>query len=140
MDKRTKKGLCPICIEPTLRGGEGEARWYKMGTPAYQNHMQFVHGISAVTLRPFSPPTSVSLVYESGVKEGERGYRCQEGKCHQCEEWIALEDENHNGMGEEGELVKESLWWKHAARCHRGSTIPGEQDVFEPDLVYDTVR
>lgn len=37
---------------------------------------------------------------------------------------------------DEAPQVKEIFWWKHAAACHQGSTIPGEDGCFVEDDVW----
>lgn len=136
-----RRGLCPICIEPPDRGGEGKAVWLPLRTPVYQNHMQLYHGISALTGRPFSPPTRVSILYEHDAANHRR--TTEEGKCHNCNEWITLRDhQDHQETDTEDEnplFVHESLWWSHAARCHR-DMIEGETDVFEDDRFHITLK
>lgn len=133
-------GLCPICIEPVDRGGEGKQVWRLLSSPAYQNHMQLYHGISALTKKPFSPPVSVSLVYEEA--QGKKT-QIHEGKCHWCNMWIPLQDHQEASTDTKDEstvFVEESLWWTHAARCHFATRIEGETDIFEEDSTYITLK
>ncbi|KAJ7902664.1 hypothetical protein B0H14DRAFT_2667107 [Mycena olivaceomarginata] len=84
-----KRGLCPICIEPKCRGGEGKKVWLSMKFSAFNYHMQFHHGISAASGRPLSPPTDFRVVARPVVK-GERA-EIKQGKCHKCLSWVAIE-------------------------------------------------
>lgn len=55
----------------------------------------------------------------------------RQGKCHKCSKWIDLE-----GVKDVESKVKELFWWKHAAACHKQSTIVGESGIWEDDNVY----
>ncbi|CAA7270831.1 unnamed protein product [Cyclocybe aegerita] len=125
-----KVGLCPICVEPLSRGGENKKLWFAMKFSAFNYHMQYAHGISAATGRPFSPPTMFRTVRRPNPGKKER-HQIQQGKCHKCDKWIAVE-----GIKDMENKVKELHWWKHAATCHHESTIEGVGDYYEEDEVY----
>lgn len=125
-----KVGMCPICVEPAERGGENKKLWFAMKFSAFNYHMQYAHGISASTGRPFSPPTSFRLIERPKPGKNEKRH-IQQGKCHKCDKWVAVE-----GVKDLESKVKELHWWKHAASCHQGSTISGECDVYEDDYVF----
>lgn len=72
-----------------------------------------------------------------------------EGKCHKCQSWIAVE-----GIKCVEAKLKEIYWyvdptnngspltsfrWKHAAACHKGSNIQGEEDHHTRDPVGEAV-
>ncbi|KAJ7475231.1 hypothetical protein B0H11DRAFT_1866128 [Mycena galericulata] len=126
-----KVGLCPICIEAPERGGEGKKVWLSMKFSAFNYHMQYHHGISASTGRPLSPPIDFRVVARPSPKKKERA-EVQQGKCHKCMRWIAVET-----VMDVDVKVKELYWWKHAVACHNGSLLDGEGDVFEEDRVYE---
>ncbi|KAF9458076.1 hypothetical protein BDZ94DRAFT_1174351, partial [Collybia nuda] len=128
-----KLGLCPICIEPAERGGHNVKLWFAMKFSAFNYHMQYTHGISASTGLPFSPPVAYRRTQRLEVGKKEKP-AIQEGKCHKCKKWIAVE-----GIKDMESKVKEIFWWKHAASCHHGSTIPGEfcEDVYERDHIHE---
>ncbi|KAI0739479.1 hypothetical protein C8Q80DRAFT_1198985 [Daedaleopsis nitida] len=126
----SKVGLCPICHEPAARGGEGKKVWLSMKFSAFNYHMQYAHGISATTGRPFSPPTAFRTVSRVNPGRHEKA-RLLEGRCHKCKKWVPVE-----GVKDVPTKVNEIFWWKHAAACHQGSTIVGECDVFVEDAVY----
>ncbi|KAH7906454.1 hypothetical protein BJ138DRAFT_1016179, partial [Hygrophoropsis aurantiaca] len=121
---RTKIGLCPICVESREKGGEGKALWLGMKVSAFNYHMQYSHGISALTTLPFSPPLAFRYSDRRNPSKYERT-RILEGMCHRCDRWVAVE-----GVKDVKVKVKEMFWWKHAATCHQGSNLPGEGDWY----------
>ncbi|KAL5513955.1 hypothetical protein ACEPAG_2716 [Sanghuangporus baumii] len=126
---RDKMGLCPICYESPERGGAGRAEWLSMKFSAFNYHMQYAHGISPITAQPFSPPVAFRVVKRSPNHKNEK-HEILEGKCHRCLEWAPVE-----GVKCVEAKLKEIYWWKHAAQCHKGSTIPGESDVHLNDAI-----
>ncbi|KAH7886641.1 hypothetical protein F5I97DRAFT_1022652 [Phlebopus sp. FC_14] len=130
----TKVGLCPICIESTSRGGLGQKVWLSMKFSAYNYHLQYGHGISAASTRPFSPPVAFRSTERRNAGKHERTV-ILEGKCHKCKKWIPIES-----MKDVEIKVKELYWWKHAATCHQGTQIPGDDDFFEDDDIYRHVQ
>ncbi|KZO97258.1 hypothetical protein CALVIDRAFT_480192 [Calocera viscosa TUFC12733] len=128
---KDKVAMCPICIEPFSRGGEGKRVAYKTKVSAYSHyHMQHHHaGISARTGRPFYPPiafrTSERAVNTKNMKEFMR-----EGRCHRCNKWIPLD-----GVRSGDVKVKEIFWWKHATKCHGDEDpVPDTHPHFEDGL------
>ncbi|KAI6144335.1 hypothetical protein BKA82DRAFT_2388383 [Pisolithus tinctorius] len=130
----SKVGLCPVCVESPGRGGSGQCVWLSMKFSAYNYHMQYGHGISAVSSTPFSPPVSFRTTKRRNPGKRERTH-ILEGKCHKCKKWIPVES-----LKELEIKVKEIYWWKHAATCHQGTHIEGDNDFFEDDDVYRKVR
>ncbi|KAG2127602.1 uncharacterized protein EDB93DRAFT_201986 [Suillus bovinus] len=126
---RSKIGLCPICVESPLRGGRGQKIWLSTKFSAFNYHMQFAHGVSATTGRPFSPPLSYRTSSRRNTLKLERS-EILEGKCHKCKKWVPVESIKDCEV-----KVKELFWWKHAATCHRGSQVPGDDDFYEHDDV-----
>ncbi|KAF8970983.1 hypothetical protein BDZ97DRAFT_1411822 [Flammula alnicola] len=143
-----KVGLCPVCLESPERGGENKKLWLAMKFSAFNYHMQYAHGISASTGRPFSPPTAFRIVPRPNPGKKEK-HRIQQGKCDKCDKWVAVE-----GIKDMESKVKELHWyvphrifsrkvdqsqrmrrWKHAAACHQDSALKGEDDYYENDLV-----
>ncbi|KAL0579707.1 hypothetical protein V5O48_002271 [Marasmius crinis-equi] len=138
---RDKVGLCPICIEPVERGGEGKQLWLAMKFSAYKcYHMQYMHGISAASSLPFLPPLAFRVSNRPRALKTEKT-QIKEGKCHQCHKWVPVE-----GVKDMEVKVKEIFWWKHAAACHSPSSAnlgfgsAGLADVFEQDEVYQTLK
>ncbi|TFK83568.1 hypothetical protein K466DRAFT_554853 [Polyporus arcularius HHB13444] len=129
----TKVGLCPMCHEKTARGGDGKKLWLSMKFSAFNYHMQYAHGISPSTGRPFSPPIGFRTVSRANPGKHEKT-QIMEGKCHKCKKWAPVE-----GIKDVPSKVKEIFWWKHAATCHQGSTIDGECDIFVEDDVFRAV-
>ncbi|KAF9242797.1 hypothetical protein BU15DRAFT_72453 [Melanogaster broomeanus] len=147
----TKVGLCPICVESPSRGGKGEKVWLSMKFSAYKwfchiysspeqltsnisYHLQYGHGISSISGRPFSPPTAFRSTERPDPGKNERT-KILEGKCHKCRKWIPVESFKNIEV-----KVKELYWWKHAAMCHQGKHIPGEDDFFRDDAIYRQVQ
>ncbi|KAI0631589.1 hypothetical protein C8Q77DRAFT_1127766 [Trametes polyzona] len=129
----SKVGLCPICHESVERGGEGKKLWLSMKFSAFNYHMQYAHGISPATGRPFSPPVAFRVSDRPNAGKLEKT-QIMEGKCHKCRKWVAVE-----GIKDVPTKVREIFWWKHAATCHQGSTMEGECDVFVEDAIYEAV-
>ncbi|KAF8152340.1 hypothetical protein B0H34DRAFT_724751 [Crassisporium funariophilum] len=125
-----KVGLCPICVEPHDRGGENKKLWLAMKFSAFNYHMQYAHGIAASSGRPFSPPTAFRVVPRPNPGKKEK-HRIQQGKCHKCAQWVAVE-----GIKDMESKVKELHWWKHAAACHQDSVLAGDEGYFEDDRVF----
>ncbi|KZT01674.1 uncharacterized protein LAESUDRAFT_707113 [Laetiporus sulphureus 93-53] len=129
----TKVGLCPCCCESIARGGENKKVWLSTKFSAFNYHMQYAHGISAMTGCPFSPPIAFRTVARHNVGKHEKAALI-EGKCHKCLKWVTIE-----GVKDIPTKVKEIYWWKHAAACHQGSTIEGECDIYLEDKVYKEI-
>ncbi|KAF8521137.1 hypothetical protein JB92DRAFT_2708016, partial [Gautieria morchelliformis] len=98
----------------------------------FSYHMQYAHGISSATGLPFSPPIEFRTIKRpvSEVRKQEKSELMQ-GKCHKCHKWAAIE-----GVKTGEVKVKELFWWKHAATCHKSSTIAGEGNVHCRDEVF----
>ncbi|CAE6389143.1 unnamed protein product [Rhizoctonia solani] len=114
-----KLGVCPICVEPTWRGGAGVVVFLNTKISQYNYHMQNYHGLSSKTGLPFSPPVAFrqQLHRPSQTKTRERE-TIEEGQCH----------------------VPEMYWWKHAAACHGTSQLAGDKDPYIEDAVYRKLR
>ncbi|KAG6870183.1 hypothetical protein C0993_005027, partial [Termitomyces sp. T159_Od127] len=52
--------------------------------------MQYYHGISAATQRPFSPPLAFRLTPRPNPAKHERP-AIREAKCHKCARWVPVE-------------------------------------------------
>ncbi|KAG6851978.1 hypothetical protein C0991_004437 [Blastosporella zonata] len=129
----SKQGLCPICTESRARGGASKRLWLSMKFSAFNYHLQYYHGISASTGRPFSPPLAFRTTLRPNAAKHERA-AIQEAHCHKCKRWIPVE-----GVKDVEAKVKELYWWKHAAICHGASSLDELNDVFEQDAVYAVV-
>ncbi|KAF8487671.1 hypothetical protein JB92DRAFT_2569999, partial [Gautieria morchelliformis] len=125
-----KIALCPICYEDATRGGEGRQEWNHTKTSQHNYHMQYYHGVSATRCAPFSPPVAQRTVPVARPQSNEKSEILQ-GRCHNCKQWIPLEGCKIGDL-----KVKELFWWKHAAGCHKESTISGEADNFIEDDAY----
>ncbi|EIW77829.1 hypothetical protein CONPUDRAFT_75615 [Coniophora puteana RWD-64-598 SS2] len=156
----SKVGLCPICCEPHHRGGDGQDVWLSTKFSAFKwsvvgsvpmsqwlivnqilnfmeslsYHMQYAHGISATSARPFSPPTDFRTVKRSEASKREKTY-IEEGKCHKCKKWVPIE-----GVKDVEVKVKELFWWKHAAACHQGQHIEGDDDYLIKDDIFHGLK
>ncbi|KAH9809671.1 hypothetical protein DFH28DRAFT_538640 [Melampsora americana] len=127
-----KVGLCCICAEPRQRGGEDLQLWLKMKVSSYSYHLGFFHGINNADGLPFSPPVEIRLTKRGQVAANEKS-ELKEGRCHQCDKWIAME-----GVKLQEVKVPELFWWKHAKSCHK-SRIAGECHVHVEDDLFDLV-
>ncbi|KAF9447070.1 hypothetical protein P691DRAFT_672224, partial [Macrolepiota fuliginosa MF-IS2] len=94
-------------------------------------HMQYAHGISAATGRPFAPPSAFRVVSRPYASKKERS-EILHGKCQKCRKWLPVE-----GIKDVESKVKELVWWKHAASCYQDTPSGGdERDFFEKDEVF----
>ena len=89
--------------------------------------MQYAHGISPTTAQPFSPPIAFRLTARKQNHKNEKA-EILEGLCHRCNDWAPIE-----GVKCVEAKLREIYWWKHAASCHKGSTIEGEGDAYIED-------
>ncbi|KAL8286787.1 hypothetical protein RQP46_004315 [Phenoliferia psychrophenolica] len=128
-----KAGMCPVCVEPVERGGEGTERWLKLKNSSYVYHMSYAHGLSNLTGLPFSPPLKTRTQHLKPLTKDARDHMT-EGLCHRCNNWIPLLSVKNVEA-----VVPELIWWKHAKPCHGNSAIQGEGDYYVQDAVYDLV-
>ncbi|KAK4699739.1 hypothetical protein P7C70_g6518, partial [Phenoliferia sp. Uapishka_3] len=129
-----KAGMCPICVEPVERGGEGVERWLKLKNSSYVYHMSYAHGLSNLTGLPFSPPITTRTEQLKPLTKDARDHMTQ-GLCHRCNNWIPLLSVKNVEA-----VVPELIWWKHAKPCHGNSSIPGEGDFYVEDDVFELVK
>ncbi|KAF9802608.1 hypothetical protein IEO21_09868 [Rhodonia placenta] len=126
----TCKGLSDATFNPPREPFDLYTPRFVKGKGATKSyHMQYAHGISAMTGRPFSPPLAFRTISRTNVGKHEKAVLMQ-GKCHKCVKWVPVE-----GIKDVATKVKEIYWWKHAASCHQGSTVEGECDIFVEDDV-----
>ncbi|KAF7416186.1 hypothetical protein PC9H_002449 [Pleurotus ostreatus] len=103
---REKVGMCPVCVEDPARGGEGKRVWLSMKFSALKYyHMQYAHGISAMSGSPFSPPVALRTIARQSPGKKEKS-TLQQGKCHKCRKWVPIE-----GVRETDLKVKEIMWY-----------------------------
>ncbi|KAM0752465.1 hypothetical protein T439DRAFT_208878 [Meredithblackwellia eburnea MCA 4105] len=101
-----KSGLCPICVEPVSRGGEGVERWLKLKNSSYVYHMSYAHGLSNLTGLPFSPPIKTRTTQLTPATKDARDHMT-DGLCHKCNGWIPLLSVKNVDA-----VVPELIWWK----------------------------
>ncbi|KAJ1730686.1 hypothetical protein LPJ61_002886, partial [Coemansia biformis] len=80
-----KEGLCPVCFD------SGALIWRRMKCSAYWYHLNYFHGVSALTGRPFPAPL---------------------GLCGVCGEWVFTDSSRKVAIN-----VPEIYWWKHIQAC-----------------------
>lgn len=112
-----KEGLCPIC-EPST--------WLKIKQSAYWYHMNYHHGISATTGKPYDPPTDYH-VEKIGRDEVDESILQLKGYCSRCEDWVVIMtkyldecDRNHTGSLDDLisiDQVNFMSWYRHCQRC-----------------------
>ncbi|CAE6526592.1 unnamed protein product [Rhizoctonia solani] len=129
-----KSALCPICVEPVWRGGQGQKVLLKTKISQYNYHMQHYHGLSFQTGLPFSPPIAFRQTKRRWVGVREREV-VEEGKCHVCKKWIPIESVKLLNI-----VVPEIFWWKHASSCHGESRLAGDENPYIEDNVYHKLR
>lgn len=93
-----REGLCPLCQHPPV--------WLKIKQSAYWYHMNFYHGISAATGRPYKLPINYRLSEAKRV----------EGHCATCLKWIVLSTDFDGASIQEFDNF--TSWYKHAQKCH----------------------
>ncbi|CAG8555725.1 12796_t:CDS:10 [Ambispora gerdemannii] len=84
---KSKEGLCPHCNPP---------RWLKTKISAYWYHLNYQHGISSITGRPFAAPLQERENKKSGMKEA---------LCHNCNKWIL------NQSPRDKEVLVPEIYW-----------------------------
>ena len=95
-----REGLCPLCEPP---------HWFKIKQSAYWYHMNFYHGISAATGKPYKRPISYRSTSSNKV----------EGHCGNCLQWVLLaSDFKGTNQSDLEEGVSFAAWYKHAQKCH----------------------
>ena len=114
-----KEGLCPLC---------SEAAWFKIKQSAYWYHMNFTHGISAMTGRPYETPAQYQInPLCNAVTCKSRGppQPCKEvqveGLCSRCDEWISIIVIPKHMSKIPFKTLDHYAWFKHAQKCHQRS-------------------
>lgn len=98
-----REGLCPLC-DPS--------RWFKIKQSAYWYHMNFYHGISATTGKPYKRPISYRMT-------PNHNFTRVEGHCGHCLQWILLATDHKNETKTNLEdNFSYTSWYKHAQKCH----------------------
>ncbi|KAJ3552724.1 hypothetical protein NM688_g4001 [Phlebia brevispora] len=89
----SKVGLCPICVEPCTRGGEGKNLWLSMKFRI------------STTGTPFSPPIAFRTIKHISTSKYEKSQLVQ-GRCHKCKKWVNVE-----GVKDVEVKVPEIYWY-----------------------------
>ncbi|KAJ1845988.1 hypothetical protein LPJ70_002254, partial [Coemansia sp. RSA 2708] len=97
---RDKEGLCPVCF------GSGTLNWRRMKCSAYWYHLNYFHGVSSLTGRPFPKPQETRTV------AGRTGRERQQGLCGVCGQWVYTDSSRRISIN-----VPEIYWWKHIQGC-----------------------
>lgn len=115
----SKEGLCPLCEEEV---------WLRIKQSSYWYHMNYHHGISATTGKPYDPPADfeVERLARTGVDEAVIRLS---GLCSKCHEWVTIstkhldEDERQLACPLEDLIdipsVNLMTWYRHSQRCAR---------------------
>ena len=102
----SREGYCDLC-QPGI--------WLKIKQSAYWYHMNFVHGISATSGRPYDPPLRLRE-RNCSLPNSEQLVQLQ-GLCCNCNEWVFLE---HRRLPQdEGKECFDGnpAWWRHVQKC-----------------------
>lgn len=125
-----REGLCEIC-SPGV--------WLKIKQSAYWYHMNFIHGVSAATGRPYEPPQSQRQ--KIVTRMGGELVTETEGLCAYCEQWVFMVQESVVDRGsrdndkEEREAAGNSVWWRHLQKCiSKHVNMPKRTNVFKRAL------
>lgn len=118
-----KEGKCPLC--------PGDL-WLKIKQSAYWYHMNFVHGISAVSGTYHPMPTQYRITNEKGnhtiakvdlsSQLGSQDHGCVnsmmiEAHCATCNQWVVLAVLGHDQSIPAPRDVSHLSWFKHAQKC-----------------------
>lgn len=122
-----KEGRCPLCPEET---------WLKIKQSAYWYHMNFTHGISAVTGQPHPMPSSYRRLQSSpntpnthttytGIGLTDKEHQqpsliAIEGCCPKCNQWITihvLEWDDKQPRSISICTLNHASWYKHVQKC-----------------------
>ncbi|KAJ1646776.1 hypothetical protein LPJ64_001767 [Coemansia asiatica] len=97
---KNKEGLCSVCFD------NGMLNWRRMKCSAYWYHLNYFHGVSSLTGRPFPGPEATRTIQISGSR-----WR-QQGLCHICKRWVEMDSSRKMQIN-----VPEIYWWKHIQAC-----------------------
>ncbi|EPQ29918.1 uncharacterized protein PFL1_02591 [Pseudozyma flocculosa PF-1] len=84
---------------------EGTVKFLKTKISAYNYHLQYTHGISAVTGLPFTPPVAFKTCARPKAAVSEKT-EILRGKCHVCKKYVEVE-----GVKLGSVKVPEIYWW-----------------------------
>lgn len=101
-----REGYCDLC-KPGI--------WLKIKQSAYWYHMNFVHGISATTGKPYDPPARVRE-RNCSLHNAEQIIQRQ-GLCSHCNEWVFLEYRRLTQCPREERFEGNPAWWRHIQKC-----------------------
>ncbi|PVV05443.1 hypothetical protein BB560_000037 [Smittium megazygosporum] len=120
----SKEAKCELCSK------KGTEKWLKTKCSAYWYHMNYFHGISSITGKPYMDPMTYRIAQIPVVKkkrnspeklskelrETEILYfkHTKQALCGYCREWVNVESERNAPVN-----VPEIYWWKHAQKCHK---------------------
>ena len=123
-----REGRCAFCTPPV---------WLRLKQSAYWYHLNYVHGISATTGRPYPMPTAYRLLEEERTSTLKL-----EGWCGQCQEWrpvgsrqlqeddadgdyflLRMSNSHRNLLSERDykEMFPHTNWFKHCQKMHKSA-------------------
>lgn len=115
-----REGLCEFCTPGV---------WLKIKQSAYWYHLNFIHGVSATTGRPYPPPAKmrVELCRNKDLANKEKDVVQQvEGQCATCNRWVVIAHVNADEEVDQQKILN-SVWWRHVQKCTaRGGSILNE--------------
>jgi len=100
-----KEGFCELCV-PGI--------WLKIKQSAYWYHLNFHHGVSASTGRPYPDPVRTRAL-SRGLSSGET-MLVNEGFCENCAKWIEYSAEYEDGTLCDANSRPQG-WWRHLQKC-----------------------
>lgn len=109
----SKEGMCPVCDHEV---------WFKIKQSAYWYHMNFTHGISAVTCKPYSRPIEYRRLKATYPEDNGTSIMEIEGLCSACEQWVMIAVRAWSARVEPFDTLNHSSWFKHAQKCHMASS------------------
>ena len=112
-----KEGMCPICAHEV---------WFKIKQSAYWYHMNFTHGISAVTCKPYDLPVEYRRLKVTYPEDNGTPTMEVEGLCGACEQWIMIAVRTWSARVEPFDALNHSSWFKHAQKCHHHMVSNGK--------------
>lgn len=139
-----REGLCELC---------NPGQWFRTKQSSYWYHMNFHHGISASTGRPYDSPdhlreslskfisssSSTSILTHHYSSSSSSSDNCNivevEGHCKNCQQWIPLGKKMINN-GSDGGGILETIsdkkkfsnmnqWYRHCQKCQPKGYLSG---------------
>lgn len=125
-----REGLCELC---------NPGQWFRTKQSSYWYHMNFYHGISASTGKPYDSPDDwresskvAPFVYSHGSSSSDHYIVEIEGHCKNCQQWIPLGKRMTRGTDfilestiDKRKLSNMNQWYRHCQKCQSKRFLSG---------------